>query len=344
MNQKLLTFVVPCYNVEKYVQRCLDSIYACNLSEDQYEVICINDCSPDNVQSILERNRSIHSNLRIIVHKKNKKLGGARNTGIKEARGRYIWFVDSDDTINGSRLRALVQRVADGDVDVFCFNYRRVDIQGKELASPCVFDNCSPEEGRVFLEKVFGPDKIIYHMGYVVRFFYRTEFLRSHHLFFPENVYWEDTVFMPKALVEAERAASTSEVLYNYWMNADSITSTFYTCYPANLIFDYTFCAGADLLSFSEEVKDVTLRDIFRKTATKKYLNGFPIKLFRTSKSERKQFYALIKEMGYIVKPLRSEIHILGKLLLLPAIGPILTEAGSHIYRVTHKKKLRKIR
>lgn len=57
MKQKnLLTFILPCYNVEKYVQLCLDSIYECDMSEDQFEVLCINDCSLDNTQEILEMN------------------------------------------------------------------------------------------------------------------------------------------------------------------------------------------------------------------------------------------------------------------------------------------------
>ena len=59
----LVSFVVPCYNVEKYVQQCLDSIYACDLSEEQFEIICINDCSPDNVQEVLERNQRHHEAL-----------------------------------------------------------------------------------------------------------------------------------------------------------------------------------------------------------------------------------------------------------------------------------------
>lgn len=57
----LLTFIVPCYNVEKYIQRCLDSIYGCNLPEKQFEVLCLNDCSSDNVQEILDRNQVVSS-------------------------------------------------------------------------------------------------------------------------------------------------------------------------------------------------------------------------------------------------------------------------------------------
>ena len=124
---KILSFIVPCYNVEKYLQQCLDSIYACDLPEEQFEVVCVNDCSPDNVQEILERNGEKHDNLRIIVHQQNMGLGGARNTGIREAKGQYLWFVDSDDLVTAQGIKSLIQQAGEQELDVLCFNYRRVD-------------------------------------------------------------------------------------------------------------------------------------------------------------------------------------------------------------------------
>ena len=157
-----LSFIVPCYNVEKYIQQCLDSIYACDLSEDQFEVLCINDCSPDNVQEILERNKQQHDNLRIVAHGENQGLGGARNTGIREARGKYLWFVDSDDLVTAQGLNALVRKAVDDDLDVLCFNYRRVDELGKEISEHLVFEGTSARDGYSFVKSVFG-NGIVYH-------------------------------------------------------------------------------------------------------------------------------------------------------------------------------------
>lgn len=333
----LLTYVVPCYNVEHYVQRCLDSIYACGLSEEQFEVVCVNDCSLDNVQEVLEQNREKHDNLKIIVHQQNMGLGGARNTGIREAKGRYLWFVDSDDLVTAQGIKALIQQVCEQELDVLCFNYRRVDEEGKVLSSHKVFNNTSTQGGCTFVDSVFGKG-IVNHMGYVWRFLYKTEFLRLHLLFFPEHVRWEDTVFMPKALLKADRVAAVSDFLYSYRVNANSISGTFGSAYPASSIFEFAFCAGGDLLKFSKEVKDKELGIAFHDAAVQKYINGFPIHLFRTTRHERKKFFALIKARKLEMKPLKCEMNLLGRVLLFSGVGPVVAETGAYLYGVKHKK------
>ena len=332
-NQILLTFVVPCYNVENFVQRCLDSIFACGLEEDCFEVLCVNDCSPDNTIDILRSNQNSHSNLRIINLDSNKGLGGGRNTGIREARGKYLWFVDSDDEIVTNGFADALSMAVEKDLDVLCFNYCRIDEEGKELSRHVVFGETSVSNGYSFVNNVFG-DSIVYHMGYVVRFLYRADYLRSHQLFFPEQAHWEDTVFMPKSLLLSERIASVPQVFYAYRANPDSISGVFGKAYPAKSIFDYSFCAGGDLLRFSEEVNDVGLRDAFRNTAIQKYINGFAIHLFRTSKQERKRFFELIKERDEEVRPLKQYMNLLNKVMLVPLVGPMATNLMSRVYKM----------
>ncbi len=334
----LLTFVIPCYNVEKYVQRCLDSIYACGLEEDCFEVLCVNDCSPDNTIDILKSNQKNHSNLRIINHKMNKGLGGGRNTGIRESKGRYLWFVDSDDEIVTTGFADALSIALAKELDVLCFNYCRIDEEGKRLSRHVVFGETSVSDGYSFVNKVFG-NSIVYHMGYVVRFLYRTDYLRSHQLFFPERVHWEDTVFMPESILMAERIASVPQVFYAYRINSDSITGTFGRVYPAKSIYDYSFFSGPDLLRFSDEVKDDGLRDAFRNTAIQKYINGFAIHLLRTSKRERKRFFSLIKEKEDEVKPLKQYMNLLNRTMLFPIVGPMVTNMMSKVYKMKHGSK-----
>lgn len=334
----LLSFILPCYNVEEYIQQCLDSIYACSLPKEQFEVVCVNDCSPDNVKEILERNQRQHVNLRIVVHEKNLGLGGARNTGIREAKGKYLWFVDSDDIVTAKELKTLTRKIIEQDLDMLCFNYRRVDEEGRELSTHRVFNNTSPRDGYAFVKSVFGKG-IVNHLGYVWRFIYRTEFLRRHQLIFPEQVRWEDTTFMPRALLEAERVAAVSDVLYSYRVNANSISGTFGSAYPASSIFEFAFCAGGDLLCFSDKVKDEELKDAFCDTAVQKYINGFPIYMFRTNRLERKKFYAVVKERKTEVNPLKRHMTAYRKWLLFPVLGPALAEISTAVYRVKHKGK-----
>lgn len=334
----LLTFIVPCYNVEKYIQRCLDSIYSCGLPEGEFEVLCIDDCSPDGTAGVLEKNKCTHSNLRVINHQSNRGLGGGRNTGIREARGGYLWFVDSDDEIVGEGIGDALKKAVDEDLDVLCFNYCRIDDEGKRLSMHKVFKELPYTDGYAFAKKAV-PHGLVNHMGFVWRFLYRTEFLKNNGLFFPEQVYWEDTVFMSKSILLAKRVASVPQVFYAYRVNPDSISGIFGKAYPAKSIYDFSFCAGGDLLHFSEEVEDEELRLAFRKAAVSKYINGFAVHLFRTSGKERKRFFELVKERELEVKPLKKFMTILNRLLLSPFIGRIVAETLSFAYKMKHQAK-----
>ena len=335
-NQILLTFIVPCYNVEKYVQRCLDSIFACGLEEDCFEVLCVNDCSPDNTIVILNSNQKSHSNLRVINHETNKGLGGGRNTGIREARGKYLWFVDSDDEITPDGFADALSKAMKDALDVLCFNYCRIDDEGKPLSKHIVFGESSVGNGFSFEKEVF-QHGIVNHMGYVWRFLYRTEYLRCHDLFFPEQVHWEDTVFMPKSILLAERIASVSQVFYAYRVNPDSISGVFGKAYPAKSICDFSFCAGLDLLRFSEEIKDNALRDSFKNIAIQKYINGFAIHLLRTSKKERKRFFGLIWERKEEVKSWKQYLNLINRIMLIPLFGPLVTDLMARVYLMKKK-------
>lgn len=331
----LLSFIVPCFNVENYVQQCLDSIYSCDLDEKQFEVLCIDDCSPDGTRTILEQNEKQHGNLRIIVNSKNKGLGATRNTGIREAKGEYLWFVDSDDQVTVSGLSTLIQKTMEQELDVLCFNYKQVSAEGEVLSDYVVFQETPTLDGYSFVKSVFGKD-IVLHLGYVVRFLYRVEFLRSHDLLFPENVYWEDTVFMPRSLFQADRVSAVSDVLYSYRLNSDSISSKFERSYPANAVFDLAFMAGGELLHFSEEVMDKDLKAAIRNVAVQKYINGFPVILFRTSLAERRKFYELIRVRKLEVEGLKEVMKPLPKVLLWPMIGKVLAECFTFFYKITH--------
>lgn len=331
----ILSCIVPCYNVEKYLQACLDSLFNSSLDEDNLEILCIDDGSPDGSLDILKKNAAIHNSIRIISHQYNKGLGGARNTGIREAKGKYIWFVDADDMVSGDKLNSVISYVCAQNLDVLCFNYRKIDNYGNEISFHKVFTRLAPKSGYGFINDTFGPN-IVNHMGFVWRLIYRTEYLREHDLSFPEKVYWEDTAFMPKSILEAKRIASIDDVLYSYRVNPGSISGTFSKAYPAKHIFDWAFNAGPTLLEFSKGVQDKDLQHSFFDVAINKYINGFPIFLFRTSKLERKEFYQLVRRQKRIVRPLESNMKPIARLVLLPIIGPIACDIASCIYRLKH--------
>lgn len=122
------SFVIPVYNVEKYLSRCLDSIFSQNYSN--FEVICVNDGSSDDSLTILNHFSTLHSNMRVISQE-NRGLGEARNTGAKYVTGDYLWFIDSDDWIELGALDILynyIKEEGDKDMIIFdCFQSKNIE-------------------------------------------------------------------------------------------------------------------------------------------------------------------------------------------------------------------------
>ena len=116
----LVTIVVPVYNVEKYLRKCLNSIV--NQTYENIEIICVDDGSPDNSINIL--NEFAQSDKRVkIIRQENQGLSGARNTGINNAIGKYIMFIDSDDWIELNMVELMVNKIENENLDlVVCGN------------------------------------------------------------------------------------------------------------------------------------------------------------------------------------------------------------------------------
>ena len=134
-----LSIIVPCYNAEKYINRCLDSLVNQQLS--CYEVICVNDASTDNTLECLKEYSKNHPIIRIINHEKNKRQGGARNTGIRNAKGKYIGFVDIDDSVNSQMYSTLYKEAIKFDLDVVDCDYVTIETNGKQIESHISYED-----------------------------------------------------------------------------------------------------------------------------------------------------------------------------------------------------------
>lgn len=117
-----LSFILPIYNVEKYLPTCLDSLYVQDICESEYEIICVNDGSPDNCENIVKQYQEHHSNIRLLSVE-NGGVSRARNIGLKHAAGEYVWFVDPDDYIKPNCLKYIVNALQESNADIcnLCF-------------------------------------------------------------------------------------------------------------------------------------------------------------------------------------------------------------------------------
>ncbi|MFI3296372.1 MAG: glycosyltransferase family A protein, partial [bacterium] len=100
----ILSIVIPIYNGEKVVSTCLDSIWAQGVADDEYEVICVDDCSADDTYNFLLLAATARNNMQVLHNSENLRAGGARNYGVREAKGEYIIFIDADDYFHPGAL------------------------------------------------------------------------------------------------------------------------------------------------------------------------------------------------------------------------------------------------
>lgn len=218
----LLSIIVPVYNVEQYLRKCVDSLLAQDMSPEEYEIILVDDGSPDHCGEICDAYAASHANIKV-VHRENGGLSAARNSGIDLAQGKYIQFVDSDDFLEPNVLKTLVEKMEADHLDVLRFNYRNVNERGEEIEpnkDPKRWVSYSSEvcDGLTFLNERLGP------ACYACQFMVRRELLTDCR--FKEGIYFEDTEWTPRMLMKAKRAASTDLVVYNYFVREGSITQS----------------------------------------------------------------------------------------------------------------------
>ena len=131
MKMPKYSLIVPVYNVQKYIEKCISSI----LDQDyaNYEIIIVDDGSTDKSAEIIDRIANLNRDKIVSIHQENKGLGGARNTGLEKATGKYVWFIDSDDTIAPYSLKHLDEFIQKQEVDILVFDRVAIDELGNEM-------------------------------------------------------------------------------------------------------------------------------------------------------------------------------------------------------------------
>lgn len=216
-----LSIIVPFYNVEKYIEQCIRSLYDQDIPKEEYEVICVDDCSPDSSRAIVEQLQTEFSTLQLITHEKNKKQGGARNTGLRAAKGEYIWFVDSDDFAESHCLKKLINEAEMSCIDILHFD-KKVYQFGKCIQKSISYDDEKIYTGMQFILDKNNKSRSCYPMVWCV--FYKRTLLIDNKLFFEENVQFEDTDFALRVFMKAERVKHSNTIAYNYIVHNQSAT------------------------------------------------------------------------------------------------------------------------
>ena len=217
----LLSIIIPAYNVETFLPKCLDSIFSQNCSD--FEVICVNDGSTDGTLDLLERYAANHNNLKVISQP-NLGMSASRNHGLDVAEGDYVMFVDSDDWLCDGALARLSAHL-DGK-DVVCFNTKKYIEQTGEYQK----NKLPIIEGAVTGWGYFNKTRLTptaIHFVCIWQRAYRRSFLEEHQLRFEETVRRaEDDLFSTMVMFNAKTLTVVDECVYVYRVRPQSITTT----------------------------------------------------------------------------------------------------------------------
>lgn len=211
-----LSIIVPVYNVEKWLKRCLDSLYCQGLSEEEFEVIVVNDGSPDSSPQIAKDYASKHHNM-LVIDRENGGLSAARNTGLDHARGKYVWFVDSDDFAQPNAILSILDYAEVNNLDAmgFLFQYAYEDGSTK----PYIYRPKYPNT-------IFSGEEFVSKTGFIQSpwaIIYRLDFLNAYSLRFLDGILHEDQEFAPRVQYMAKRIAHTDLIVYDYLQRTGSI-------------------------------------------------------------------------------------------------------------------------
>ncbi len=215
-----LSIIVPFYNVEQYIEQCIRSLYNQDIPREEYEVICVDDCSRDKSSFIIKRLQKEYKTLQLIQLQQNIKQGGARNVGVRYARGEYVWFVDSDDYIYPNILGTLLRTLYSEQLTALHFDYL-IDIDGiQQLGAKHLSTECSKGNDLFFSPSFVWWQDFISPWQIIVR----RDFLLQHSLFFQEAVQYEDTDYSIKLYAILENVRHIDMQPYIYRKNPTSTT------------------------------------------------------------------------------------------------------------------------
>ncbi len=299
--KKRVSVVVPVYNVEKYLRACVDSVLGQRFQE--LDVILIDDGSTDGSPEICDEYAEADPRVRVF-HQKNRGLSGARNRGIELASGEYLYFLDSDDTIDPNAMDALYQCAESQDLDLVLFDGLLINEAGQPGGNERYFVRTGGYPGVYSGRELFaGIRKNREYWTLVQLLFIRKKALLDMALYFREGILHEDELFTFLLMMECKRCAHLPEPLFNRRVRGGSIMTTPQTLRNVNdciLVLEEA-SEYYRSHSFEPEVFDA-IRDhmayFFWNVYTR--IRALSAKGTAETAESRKRLFAKMEELGYL--------------------------------------------
>ncbi len=275
--QPIISFIVPIYNVEKYLKRCINSLI--NQTTTNIEIILIDDGSTDGCKDICDYFAEKDHRI-VVIHKTNSGLGYARNAGIKIAKGKYISFIDSDDSISTDFAKVTTKLIEENNADLIEFNLKEVNTNNVEKIKYLKIKTGTYNKFDIdsTILKNYISDSGERIVNSVCTHLYKSDIIKKNNILFysEREVYTEDFIFNLMYLKYVNKIVVIDEPLYNYNYNPLSLTKSYRNNY-LNMI-----------LKRDELVKNILLNLYNRKDlidfVDKKFLRISPSFIFNVMK------------------------------------------------------------
>ena len=215
-----VSIIVPIYNVEKYIYRCINSII--EQTYKKLEIILVDDGSPDKSPQICDEYKEKDDRI-IVIHKKNGGLSDARNEGLKVATGDYILFLDSDDEIIKTAIEELIKIIKKESPDIICFNFKEIIEESKQIYKNNFYSSsCTKDISILSYEEAISDNINRRRIRYeACSKLYRNEIAKK--IKFPEGMFAEDLAVFYKFLKLSNKIIHYDNQLYIYYRRLDSI-------------------------------------------------------------------------------------------------------------------------
>ncbi len=320
-----LSYIVPIYNVAKYLPQCIDSILEQNLPENTFEIILVDDGSTDESGEIADEYATKHPSFIHVIHQKNGGLSNARNNGISIATGDFIQYVDSDDHLVHDTTNELLEQIKRDNLDILRFNYQNITEEGvpinpnKELRPFTNYDNtvCT---GKEFLTNRLGL------ACYAVQFIIKRKLAQD--ALFTQGIFFEDTEWVARLLTNAQRVSSSNNICYNYLIRKGSITKNSSLEKQRKIIANQLYIIQA----LQQQSKTWNNKKWFNSMIAQTTVTYFD-KISDTFYNERAKHIANWKQLGIKHLTLRMTTKSAKRKLLLIKFSPAL------YCHIRHKRK-----
>lgn len=210
-----ISVIIPVYNGEKYIQRCIDSVF--NQTYSNVEIIVVNDGSTDNTENILKK----YSNI-VLVNKKNEGVSKARNTGLSLATGDYVYFCDADDYLEKDAFEALINEYDENDL--LRFGHYVVNGEKKK-------EKKNTDDVLALVDLTFDSKKLLEYLvsnkteGHLWNYLFKLSVIKDNKILFDEELFYqEDVMFLLEYCLKIKNVKVISNPYYNYCVNENSVT------------------------------------------------------------------------------------------------------------------------